>query len=65
MTQIIDAVRLALASIWVNKIRSLMMVLGNVVAVTSIIAVVSLLQGMNSYVSDVILSDVMMPGLDG
>ena len=58
MTQIIDAVRLALASIWVNKIRSLMMVLGNVVAVTSIIAVVSLLQGMNSYVSDVILSDV-------
>lgn len=58
MTQILDAVRLALASIWVNKIRSLMMVLGNIVAVTSIIAVVSLLQGMNSYVADVILSDV-------
>jgi putative ABC transport system permease protein len=58
VTQILDAVRLALASIWVNKIRSLMMVLGNIVAVTSIIAVVSLLQGMNSYVSDVILSDV-------
>lgn len=58
MTQIVDAVQLALASIWVNKIRSLMMVLGNIVAVTSIIAVVSLLQGMNSYVSDVILSDV-------
>jgi putative ABC transport system permease protein len=58
VTQIIDAIRLALSSIWVNKIRSLMMVLGNIVAVTSIIAVVSLLQGMNSYVSDVILSDV-------
>jgi putative ABC transport system permease protein len=58
VTQVLDAVRLALASIWVNKIRSLMMVLGNIVAVTSIIAVVSLLQGMNSYVSDVILSDV-------
>ena len=58
MTQLVDAIRLALASIWVNKIRSLMMVLGNIVAVTSIIAVVSLLQGMNSYVSDVILSDV-------
>jgi putative ABC transport system permease protein len=58
VTQILDAVRLALGSIWVNKIRSLMMVLGNIVAVTSIIAVVSLLQGMNSYVSDVILSDV-------
>lgn len=58
MTQVFDAVRLALASIWVNKIRSLMMVLGNIVAVTSIIAVVSLLQGMNSYVADVIMSDV-------
>ena len=36
-----------------------MMVLGNIVGgVTSIIAVVSLLQGMNSYVADAILKDV-------
>ena len=35
-----------------------MMVLGNIVAVTSIIAVVSLLQGMNTYVSDAIMKDV-------
>src|SRR5262245_7972054 len=35
-----------------------MMVLGNIVAVTSIIAVVSLIQGMNGYVSDAILNDV-------
>ena len=35
-----------------------MMVLGNIVAVSSIIAVVSLLQGMNSYVADAILKDV-------
>jgi putative ABC transport system permease protein len=34
------------------------MVLGNVVAVTSIIAVVSLLQGMNTYVADAITKDV-------
>jgi putative ABC transport system permease protein len=34
------------------------MVLGNIVAVTSIIAVVSLIQGMNSYVSDAIIKEV-------
>jgi putative ABC transport system permease protein len=33
-------------------------VLGNIVAVTSIIAVVSLVQGMNAYVTDAIVSDV-------
>jgi putative ABC transport system permease protein len=58
MTQVFDAIGIALSSIWVNKIRSIMMVLGNVVAVTSIIAVVSLLQGMNTYVSDAITKDV-------
>ena len=35
-----------------------MTVLGNIVAVTSIIAVVSLVQGMNAYVSDTIVSGV-------
>src|ERR1043165_3069615 len=35
-----------------------MTVLGNIVAVTSIIAVVSLVQGMNAYVSDAIVSSV-------
>ena len=58
MNQILDAIGIALSSIWVNKIRSIMMVLGNIVAVTSIIAVVSLLQGMNTYVSDAIMKDV-------
>ena len=58
MTQILDAITLALNSIWANKIRSLMMVLGNIVAVTSIIAVVSLIQGMNSYVSDAITGEI-------
>jgi putative ABC transport system permease protein len=58
MIQIYEALKLALASIWANKIRSIMMVLGNVVAVTSIIAVVSLIQGMDSYVSDTIVKEV-------
>jgi putative ABC transport system permease protein len=58
MQKFIDAVRLALSAIWAGKLRSFMTVLGNIVAVTSIIAVVSLIRGMNSYVSDAILSDV-------
>jgi putative ABC transport system permease protein len=58
MIQILDAIRLALGSVWSNKLRSFMMVLGNIVAVTSIIAVVSLIQGMNTYVSDAIIKDV-------
>jgi putative ABC transport system permease protein len=58
MNQLLDAVGIALQSIWANKLRSFMMVLGNIVAVTSIIAVVSLIQGMNGYVADAITRDV-------
>jgi putative ABC transport system permease protein len=58
VNQVFDSIVIALSSIWANKLRSFMMVLGNIVAVTSIIAVVSLIQGMNGYVSDAILNDV-------
>jgi putative ABC transport system permease protein len=58
MNQVLDSIGIALSSIWANKLRSFMMVLGNIVAVTSIIAVVSLIQGMNGYVSDAIVKDV-------
>ncbi len=58
MNQILESVRLALQSIWANKLRSFMTVLGNVVAVTSIVAVVSLIQGINAYVSGAIVSGV-------
>jgi putative ABC transport system permease protein len=53
-----EAVVIALGAIWANKLRSFMTVLGNIVAVTSIIAVVSLIQGMNGYVTDAIVSGV-------
>jgi putative ABC transport system permease protein len=56
--QFLDAIQIALSSIWSNKLRSFMMVLGNIVAVTSIIAVVSLIQGMNTYVGDAITTEV-------
>jgi putative ABC transport system permease protein len=58
MNKLFDAVRVALASVWTNKLRSLMMVLGNVVAVTSIIAVVSLIRGMDTYVASAIIGEV-------
>jgi putative ABC transport system permease protein len=58
MNQFLEAAGIALSAIWTNKLRSFLTVLGNVVAVTSIIAVVSLIQGMNAYVTDAIISDV-------
>jgi putative ABC transport system permease protein len=58
MYQILESVRIALQSIWSNKLRSFMTVLGNIVAVTSIVTVVSLIQGMNAMVSTAIVSDV-------
>ena len=58
MNKLLDAVKVALASVWTNKLRSLMMVLGNVVAVTSIIAVVSLIRGMDTYVASAIIGEV-------
>jgi putative ABC transport system permease protein len=53
----LEAVWIALDAIWSNKLRSLLTVLGNIVAVTSIIAVVSLIQGMNTKVTEIIVSE--------
>src|SRR4029077_5201940 len=58
MNQFLEAAVIALGAIWSNKLRSFLTVLGNIVAVTSIIAVVSLVQGMNEYVTTAIVSDV-------
>ena len=58
VNQFYEAAVIALGAIWANKLRSFLTVLGNIVAVTSIIAVVSLVQGMNGYVTNAILSGV-------
>jgi putative ABC transport system permease protein len=58
VNQILESVFIALGAIWANKLRSFMTVLGNIVAVTSIVTVVSLIQGMNAYVTNAIVSDV-------
>jgi putative ABC transport system permease protein len=58
VNQIKDSIVIALQAIWANKLRSFMTVLGNIVAVTSIVTVVTLIQGMNAMVSNAIVSDV-------
>jgi len=58
MYQAVESLKIALAAIWSSKLRSFLTVLGNIVAVTSIIAVVSLVQGINDYVSNAIQSDL-------
>src|ERR1700752_629453 len=56
MNKFLESAGIALAAIWSAKLRSLMTVLGNIVAVTSIIAVVSLIQGLNASVKQQILN---------
>jgi putative ABC transport system permease protein len=58
MGYFLESGAIALRAIWEYKLRSFLTVLGNIVAVTSIIAVVSLVQGMNAYVTDTIESSV-------
>ncbi len=58
MNQILDSIVIALQAIWANKLRSFMTVLGNIVAVTSIVTVVTLIQGMNGMVADALVSDI-------
>ncbi|MGE0862594.1 MAG: ABC transporter permease [Vicinamibacterales bacterium] len=58
MNQLFESVLLALDSIWANKLRSLLTLLGNIVAVSSIITVVALITGVNAAVTDAIVSDL-------
>ena len=57
-TLILEMTRVALSAIWANKLRSFLTILGNVVAITSIITLVSLIQGITDEVRTVILSEI-------
>ena len=48
--QLGEGIRVAFASLWAYKLRTFLTVLGNVVAVMSVIAVVSLIGGMDAFV---------------
>ncbi|MCZ6834112.1 MAG: ABC transporter permease, partial [Acidobacteria bacterium] len=53
---LLEGIRLALRAIWVHKLRSGLTLLANVVAVMSVIAVVSILSGMDRYVKEKVVS---------
>jgi putative ABC transport system permease protein len=56
MRRAVDLTQIALHTIWGNKLRSTLTILGNIVSVGSIIAVVSLIQGVNDEVGGAIVS---------
>src|SRR4051812_32657241 len=47
-----EAVRIALQSLWANKLRSVLTLLGVVIGVSSVIAVVTFVSGINGYVAE-------------
>ena len=53
-----EAVNIATASLWAHKMRSVLTLLGVVIGVTSVIAVVSLINGLNDYVANAISSNL-------
>jgi len=49
---ILEAIRLALKTIWANKMKTAFSVIGVFIGVTFLIAVVSIVEGMNRYMTD-------------
>jgi len=47
-----EGIWIALGALWANKLRTFLTLLGNIVGVTSVIAVVSIVDGMNKYVRE-------------
>jgi putative ABC transport system permease protein len=48
---LIEAMKIALQSLWANKLRSLLTLLGVVIGIASVIAVVTFINGINGYVA--------------
>jgi putative ABC transport system permease protein len=61
----LEAIRLALHSLWANKLRSVLTLLGVVIGVAAVIAVVTFVNGINAYVAEKIFrlgADVFIAG---
>ena len=48
---IVEAIRIAFRSLWANKLRSVLTLLGVVIGIASVIAVVTFVSGINDYVA--------------
>ena len=53
---ILEAIRIAFQSLWVNKLRSVLTLLGVVIGVAAVIAVVTFVSGINDYVAQKIFN---------
>ena len=53
---ITEAIRIALLSLWANKLRSVLTLLGVVIGVAAVIAVVTFVNGINGYVAEKIFN---------
>src|SRR5947207_8289421 len=53
---ILEAIHIALLSLWANKLRSALTLLGVVIGVAAVIAVVTFVNGINGYVAEKIFS---------
>ena len=53
---IVEAIRVALLSLWANKLRSVLTLLGVVIGVAAVIAVVTFVNGINGYVAEKIFN---------
>src|SRR5512135_2056119 len=51
-----EAMRIALLSLWANKLRSVLTLLGVVIGVAAVIAVVTFVNGINGYVAEKIFN---------
>ena len=51
-----EAIRIALLSLWANKLRSVLTLLGVVIGVSAVIAVVTFVNGINGYVAEKIFN---------
>ena len=49
---IAEAIRVALQSLWANKLRSVLTLLGVVISIASVIAVDTFVSGINAYVAE-------------
>ena len=53
---IAEAIRIALQSLWANKLRSVLTLLGVVIGVAAVIAVVTFVNGINGYLAEKIFN---------
>ena len=53
---VVEAIKVALQSLWANKLRTLLTLLGVVIGVSAVIAVVTFVNGINGYVAEKIFN---------